>query len=146
MIRLDCYNRGTLPLMAARLFVAFLLMMGASSAQAPAEYRSSVSAEHWMSICRPLLEAKSEANGHLEVSDTFEVGQCSGGFETLSLVTAVAHAGKPVLGVCPPTIHTLPQWIAIFTKYAENHPKRYTEPWAFVAIAALQEAYPCGKK
>jgi len=40
----------------------------------------------------------------------------------------------------------LVQWVNIFTDYAKRHPKRYQEPFAFVVLAALQEASPLSRK
>ena len=113
--------------------------------QTAEEYKSSVSAERWMSMCRPILDAKIQPDGRLQVTDGFDAGQCAGSFETLGILTSLFDGAKPVLNICGPPNHTLAQWVAIFAEYTKRNPKRYGEPFAIVAIAALQEAYPCHK-
>lgn len=138
--------------MTIRLFVVYsFLFAGALSAQTAEQYASSVTAEHWISMCRPLLDAQVNADGTLTVrtdtdTDQFDAGQCSGALDTIGVLLALVDNGKPVLGVCQPLKHSLIQWVNIFTDYAKRHPKRYQEPFAFVMLAALQEAYPCTPK
>jgi hypothetical protein len=127
-------------------FVLFAFAFSVANAQTPEEYKSSITAEHWVSMCRPLLEAKIGSDGRLEVGNTFEAGQCAEAFDAISVLASLTDKGKPVLGFCMPPSHTLTQWIAIFTDYTKRHPKLYTDSFAFVAIAAFQEAYPCAKK
>jgi hypothetical protein len=125
-----------------------LLSLGVSLlclGQTAEEYKSSVSAEHWMSMCRPILDAKIQHGGRPQVTDGFDAGQCAGSFETLSILTSLFDGAKPVLNICAPPDHTLTQWVAIFAEYTKRNPKRYREAFAIVAIAALQEAYPCHK-
>ena len=126
--------------------ILFAALPSVVNAQTSEEFKSSMTAERWVSMCRPLLEAMVQADGRLEVVDSFETGQCAGAFDAISVLTSLVNDGKPVLGVCVPPEHTKSQWVAIFTDYTRRHPNRYTEPFAFVVVAALQEAYPCTKK
>jgi len=132
--------------MAIRLSIlTFLFLCSSLIAQTAEEYRSSISAEHCLSMCRPLMAATVTADGRLLTADSFDTGQCAGALDTISVLAAMRDGGKPVLGVCPAHEHTTVQWVAIFTDYAKRHPLRYREPFAVVALAALQEAYPCKK-
>jgi hypothetical protein len=102
-------------------------------------------------MCRPLLDAGVNSDGTLKLrtntdTEQFDAGQCSGALDTIGVLLALVDNGKPVLGVCQPLKHSLVQWVNIFTDYAKRHPKRYQEPFAFVVLAALQEAYPCPAK
>lgn len=130
--------------MAQRLCI-FLFLSGALFAQTPEEYQSSDTAERYLSMCGPLTNAKTTPDGKVNVVDSFETGQCAGALDAISVLASMRDRGKPVLGICPPSQHTLVQWAAIFTDYTIRHPKRYTEPFAIVAVAALQEAYSCRK-
>lgn len=112
---------------------------------------SSITAERWMSMCRPILDARVNIDGSMDIrgqtdEEIFAAGQCKGALDAISILVALVDNGKPTLRVCQPPAHSTAQWAAIFTNYTKRHPKRYSEPFAFVMLAALQEAYPCGGK
>jgi hypothetical protein len=116
------------------------------SAQTPEEYKSSTTAEHWMSMCHPLLGASVQTDGRISISNRFDIGQCAGALDAISVLIAIRNdSGRPVLAVCPPHERTIFQWVALFTNYTKSHPKQYGEPFALVMLAALQDAYPCRK-
>ena len=111
-----------------------------AGAQTPGDDRS---AEHWASMCRTVSEASPKAGGSLKIPATFEAGQCWGTFEALSVMSSLEDHGKPLLRICPPNTLSTYQWISIFVEYTKNHPDQKRDPFAFVAIAGLQEAFPC---
>jgi Rap1a immunity proteins len=131
--------------MARQLFLCFVFLCCTARAQTREEFEAMNSAEHYLTLCRPIANASELPNGRLNLADKFDTGQCSGALDTLSTLAAIQDHGMPILGFCPPPKHTQVQWAAIFIDYTMRHPKRYPEPFAIVAIAALQEAYACGK-
>jgi hypothetical protein len=104
------------------------------------------SAERWVSLCRPVVEAPLDRNGDVVTPDTFSAGRCFGAFESLQVLSALQIGGKPALGICPPTKTTMTQWVAVFVEYTKRHPERYQEPFARVALDALAESFPCRGK
>ena len=125
--------------MRKTLVICFLLATSAW-AQTPSEDRT---AEHWVSMCRTVSEANVKGDGNLRIPATFEAGQCWGTFEALIVMSSLADNGKPLLRICPPSPLSTYQWISVFVDYAKSSPEQKREPFAFVAIAGLQKAFPC---
>jgi Rap1a immunity proteins len=131
--------------MAGQFFLFFLSLGCIALGQTREDFDTSNSAEHYLTLCRPIANASELPDGKLSLADKFDAGQCAGALDTLSALAAIQDHGMPILGFCPPPKHTLLQWAAIFIDYAMRHPKRYPEPFAIVALSALQEAYACKK-
>ena len=122
-----------------RLFVICLLLATFAGAQTPDDRTT----EHWASMCRTISEINVKADGVLKIPATFEAGQCWGTFEALIVMSSLVDHGKPLLRICAPNPASTYQWISIFVEYTKNHPDQKRDPFAFVAIAGLQEAFPC---
>ena len=124
-----------------RVALTSLLIVVAFSAVTPS-YAST--AEEMLSACRLITTAKI-SNGNINLPQDFDSGVCWGAFETLDymLMTVNFATQKPMFGVCLPENRTRPQLIAIFVKYAENHPARYSDDFIPVAFAAAKDAFSC---
>jgi hypothetical protein len=125
----------------ARASLILVLVVVAFAAVKPS--RAST-AEEMLSACRPIAAAKV-SNRSIALPQDFDSGVCWGAFETLDwmLTTMNVRTGSTFFPVCIPQNRTRPQLIAIFVKYAENHPARYAEEFTGVAYAAEREAFPC---
>ena len=123
-----------------KMVVTLSLTAASAWAQAPSEDRT---AEHWVSMCRSIAEIDAKADGSLKIPATFEAGQCWGTFEALIVMSSLADNGKPLLRICPAKPASPHQWISVFVEYAKSHPEQKKDPFAFVAIAGLQRAFPC---
>ena len=101
-------------------------------------------AEEMLSACRPITNAKI-SNGMIDLPQDFDSGVCWGAFDILDTMfnTVNMQTQKPLFPVCLPATRTRPQLIAVFVKYAENHPERYSEDFFVVVFAAEKEAFPC---
>src|SRR5262245_28023545 len=53
-------------------------------------------------------------------------------------------SGRRILGACPAKEVTNVQTVYVFNKYARAHPEQLHKAATFVALSALQEAFPCG--
>ena len=69
--------------------------------------------------------------------------ECWGAFATLQQAIATTRDRVSILRVCAPEKSTRPQLIAIFVKYANDHPEQLHERFFDVALAALRGAFPC---
>ena len=128
--------------MSKILVVSLLLATMATLAwgQKPSDDRT---AEHWASMCRTISEVSVKADGNLRIPATFDAGQCWGAFEALIVMSSLADNGKPLLRICPPSPSSTYQWISVFVEYVKNNPDQKQDHFAFVAIAGLQQAFPC---
>jgi hypothetical protein len=108
---------------------------------------TAVSTERWLSICRSVVDAPLKSDGTIDVPNTFDAGTCWGGFQTLHILLGLQTNGKQALSSCPPTTGvSTGQLIAIFSEYAKRHPNRYQDYFAYVAVDAMAEAFPCRAK
>ena len=48
-----------------------------------------------------------------------------------------------LLSICPGEKVTRSQMILVFLKYADNNPAKLDEEFPFVAVTAMQQAFPC---
>ena len=116
------------------------------TAQPREEQMASLSTERWVSLCEPIANAAMDAKGNLSVSNSFQDGECFGAFEAINVLMGLRNSGKAVLGICPPQTTFMAQQIRIFLAYAKRRLERAAEPFAYVAVAALSEAFPCRSK
>jgi hypothetical protein len=117
---------------------AFLLFVAAPLSKAE-------TVEEMLSACRSIAEAKV-SGGEVFYVPTHENGLCWGAFAVIQrLINLVypVYSDNPIFGVCAPEHSKRTQLIAIFVLYAKNHPERYSEDFADVALIALREAFPC---
>lgn len=129
--------------LVAAVFLVFCTVMAAQTRE---EQMASLSAERWMSLCEPIANAAMDAKGNLSVDGSFKSGECFGAFEALQVLSGLQDKGRPVLGICFPPASLRTQQVRIFVEYAKRHPERSAEPFAYVAVAALSEAFPCRSK
>ncbi len=94
--------------------------------------------------CRPIATAPVVGE-QIRFQPSFRTGVCWGAFEVIQQTIRWRQSDKqpPLMGVCAPPESSRSQLIAIFVSYADRHPKRWHEEFAFVAYDALIEAYPC---
>ncbi|MBR1226130.1 hypothetical protein JQ600_14490 [Bradyrhizobium sp. AUGA SZCCT0176] len=69
---------------------------------------------------------------------------CWGAFDVLQKMSRIINtSSSPVLGMCPGEKVTRSQMILVFLKYADNNPALLHDDFPFIALRALQEAFPC---
>jgi hypothetical protein len=122
---------------------AFLLVFGIFIAVSPKLHAETT--EVLLSNCRPVTQAKVNADGSVAMDSSFENGFCWGAFATIDqmLMAQNSRTKTPIFNVCLPKDHTRYQMIAIFVRYAEKHPERYNEDSPWVAFDAAREVFPC---
>jgi hypothetical protein len=95
--------------------------------------------------CQGIADAQLKATGQILVPTTFEAGTCWGAFSafgTLSMAIFDDSSGF-ALRICAPPRSSRLQLVRVFRQHVMDHPERGHEDWAIVALAALQEAFPC---
>jgi hypothetical protein len=120
------------------VFVFITLLPIASNAETAGEM---------LSACRPWSLAQMK-DGNVEIPPGFGPAECWGSFIVLQRLTSTVLPGnkKTVFSVCAPREATRAQLVAIFVRYAEQNPKRHHEDFVFVALDALNDAFPCRGK
>jgi hypothetical protein len=99
--------------------------------------------EEMLSACRPITQAKI-SNGNIDIKQDFSSGLCWGAFGSFpALLNMVGANHEPLLHVCLPKDATRTQLIAIFVKYADEHPEGHNKNFALEAANALLKAFPC---
>jgi Ssp1 endopeptidase immunity protein Rap1a len=122
------------------MFRAFIA--AAALLLAPAAYAQS--AEEMASNCKWARNADVEGE-FVSIPRTPEANICWGAFSAIQALGQWRYKGDaiPVLHFCAPPKSTLLQYIKIFERYADTHPARLHEGYDRIAVAALQEAFPC---
>lgn len=102
--------------------------------------------EEMLSNCRPITQAKISGDS-IALPRDFGSGQCWGAFSVVGfeMTTLNTQTNKPLFFVCLPKDWTRPQLIAVFVKYAEDHPALYSEDFMFTVMKAEQDAFACPK-
>jgi hypothetical protein len=118
------------------------IFLGTSKAHA----QKGEKTEEMLSACRPITQAKISGDA-IAMPQDFASGQCWGAFSVIGfeLTTINSETHQPIFFVCLPKGWTRPQLIAVFSKYAENHPATYSEDFMYTVMKAEQEAFPCPK-
>ena len=87
------------------------------------------------------------ADEQVAVPGAPDAQMCWGAFLVLHSLTGFVDAAlKPVLGACVPDGSTLTQLVAIFVEYVDRNPAARSQPFARVAINAINRTFPCAKK
>jgi hypothetical protein len=72
---------------------------------------------------------------------------CWGAFGALQAMSRLRDSAistdVPPLGVCAGEKVTRSQMVLVFLKYADNNPAKLDDDFSFIALRALQEAFPC---
>lgn len=101
--------------------------------------------------CRMLITAKPNP----DVSQAYLLGLCTGTIDGLMAAAEIAEAeadGQQFTGpgayfkvvpFCSPQFSTLEHAVRIVIDYIDKHPERQQEDFAFLALEALQMAWPC---
>ena len=106
---------------------------------------SGETAEEMLSACRPITQAKV-SNGSVDLPRDFESGTCWGAFGMLQKVLFLLEPnGQRTLHACVPSDATRTELIAIFVKFAEEHPEDYSKGFELVAVDSILKVYPCGR-
>ena len=58
----------------------------------------------------------------------------------------VDEHGRHLLGVCAPPGTTLMQYVRVFARYTDRHPREDPDNAAALALRALLDAFPCGAR
>lgn len=126
--------------MIRRSILALMALMALGPLTATAQ-----SAESVLAGCRTIAAAKVVGEQAV-FPQTFPTGECWGAFGTLQrLIVFPGPGGQPLMQVCAPETSTRTQLIAIYVKYLEDHPAKRNEKFLDIALAALREAFPCGR-
>lgn len=126
------------------LMLAAILSLATNAKAAPA-----YSAGKMTAYCAAIERAPVLASREIQPPDTFESGVCWGYFSTFPAILGLTrYASYPDKNagfkICPPKSGIMiEQVIAIFLKYAREHPARYQEDAVFVGLDAMKEAFPC---
>jgi hypothetical protein len=74
-------------------------------------------------------------------------GECTGTLDTIMGLASLVTDNTKIFHICTPKsfAYTNMQAAMIFENYARQHPERLSYPAAWVAIEAVQHAYPCEK-
>ena len=92
------HSTQLLTILRAALLIFFASRI--AFAQTPEEAKINNSAEHWMTICKSVVNADVGNNGIVHLPDSLDAGRCLGAFETLHSLAYLQSKGKPVLGIC----------------------------------------------
>lgn len=122
------------------IFIAVFLCAGCLNLHAE-------TTEKLLSDCRPVTQAKVTSDG-VEMNADFESGFCWGAFAAIDQMMMAINSAtkKPIFNACLPKDHTRYQIVAIFVRYAEKHPERYSDDVPWVAFDAAREVFPCSTK
>ena len=110
----------------------FFLMLVCSPAVAENPY----SAKAYEPGCRIIAENSRPTEMMLAV----QAGQCLGAVRTIGLLNPTLD--RPRRYCAPPEV-VLVQQIQAITKYMDTHPDRMSQDFVRVAVAALNETWPC---
>ena len=117
----------------------FALWLGTSTA-------SAQSTESMLAGCRSVAKARVTSDGRIALGTDFPAGECWGAFAVIQSFSVVVDAqGTRLFGACPPADGTRTQLVAVFLKYADDHPARWHEEFLDFALEALRVAFPCKK-
>jgi hypothetical protein len=102
------------------------------------------SSEDMMSACRKVVDAQVSDQTVVLPTD-FHSGMCWGAFASIQAASRIIYTDepRPVLRVCAPASSTRTQLVAVFMRYAKEHPERLHEGFFQVAWDALRQAFPC---
>jgi hypothetical protein len=102
---------------------------------------SALEVQSW---CRPYATVEVLPNGLLNAPQGSEAQFCWGAFAAIQELSVTTYGtGGTMLHTCPPPDSTRLQFIKIFLGYVDEHPERANLPFANVAVAALERAFPC---
>lgn len=120
-----------------------IAMLAATIATAAAEV-SAETAQEMMGNCKPIAEARVEADTISYVQD-HDSGMCWGAFGVIQdmLIWRAERGTGRLLRVCAPADGRRGQLIGVFVEYARRNPARWHEPFGRMAVDALREAFPC---
>lgn|SRR5487761_788539 len=99
------------------------------------------------SDCRPYEQATVMDNGNITVQSSLATAQRWGAF---AIIQTLGHTAWPagkhtILRTCLPPEGTRLELIKVFLGYIGRHPELGHHEGAFVAVKALQQAYPCSR-
>jgi hypothetical protein len=128
--------------LAAIMVTAFAPSCGVA---AQGGQESALEMESW---CRPFLSAAVLPDGSITfASERGQADECWGAFAAIQqLSDFLDSGGKPVLAFCPPPAVTRLELIKVYMAYSQRHPAAGHLHFTQVALAALQEAFPCSAK
>jgi hypothetical protein len=99
------------------------------------------------SFCRGVAEAKSLADGSIQIPSDSNSSHCWGAFGAVQeLIPLVDRGGGRLLSICGPEMATRTQLVKIFQKYVAEHPEEGHLSFGYVAQEALEKAFPCSSK
>ena len=99
-------------------------------------------AEEMLAACRALPKA-TVTDDRVAIPQDFRSGVCWGAFGVIQHLVVMAYQdGRRIHRACAPAESTRTQLIAVFVKFADDHPERLHEPFLDVALASLQGAFP----
>jgi hypothetical protein len=114
---------------------ALVLMIPLTTANGATAQTDTASANWIMPGCRAFIDDGRRMEAH-----AFTAGVCVGRVDILLLV----GRGLPSdARFCPPKGVTRQQAIRVAIAYIDARPGQMHEPFAFLAMAAFQEAWPC---
>ncbi len=88
--------------------------------------------------------AAIESRNHEEFSAGYCIGYVDGIDEMTNMINITREPSKRAF--CRPENATTRQIVRVVYKYLEDHPEELHEDAYFLAIKALQNAFPCKKK
>jgi hypothetical protein len=123
--------------------IAALAIALSTSAMA-ADYGND-SASAYLSYCRPVAAAKVLGNDQIEFPLNAQTEKCWGAFTAIQQMIPIIEAGAdtPLLRVCAPESGMTTQLVAVFVKYASDHPELRHLSFGQVALQSLWKAFPC---
>ncbi|SRR6266404_6118253 len=93
--------------------------------------------------CREVVKGlRPDGQIHMPPAGQF----CWGAFGVLQAMARVkmsADSANTLLGMCPGEKVTRSQMVLVFLRYADNNPAQLDDEFPFIALRALQEAFPC---
>lgn len=119
--------------MKTAIAVLFTLIVQITSAAAAAG-KVDLSANHYLAACRDFASSRAIDR------DTFTQGEC---FGAVSTAVEIAPLLEPNFQTCIPNEVTASQSVAVVVHWLDRHPERWQQPFVFLALLALHEAWPC---
>lgn len=109
--------------------ILWLAAIQAASAQATSG-RDPFAAIHWTKDCKDAAD---------ETTNRRPLGLCDG----VVFGVAWTTVGREF---CPPTSFTMLQSLKVASRFIDENPARLHEPLPALILAALKEAWPCGRR
>ena len=132
--------------MRAVFLVAAVVLVLASCAQAAKAVETALEvASHCKQVAEGRIEEARDGDQLVYFESNFETGKCWGFFQAVQQAVRIGDESTQTsfLGVCAPSESTLIQIVLIFRRYVEVNPSVGHENAFYVALRALDAAFPC---